>query len=386
MLRRKKGSSYWWFRFRFRGRVYEASTKMTLAREAEAVERAARLRVAQDAGGTLPCEQKEAAPFFERWGAEYVKRYQLAAERTGRRATYQSYKYAVQTLCRFFAGRRLNEIKAADVQAFLDARLQERTHTGGLVAPRTINVELSILRTLFAAAQRSERFAPMGNPAQSVRKLKTELKQRIPSPDELDRYFGHLREISPDAWDICQTMRQQGMRPHEVMGLRVQDVCFVQNLIRVAHAERGGVVVVHGKTAGSRRELYMTSEIRAMLYGRAQEAQFSRDAYLFPSRRKDKAGQPMTNITPAHKSALKASGVTPFVPYDLRHTFATVAIERGVPAAVVSKLLGHTSITMTNRYVHPSSDAKRAAMVLLNGGVDAGAVSVPVSATESEAA
>jgi len=47
----------------------------------------------------------------------------------------------------------------------------------------------------------------------------------------------------------------------------------------------------------------------------------------------------------------------------LRHTFATVAVETGIPEEVVGRLLNHVSKTITGqRYVKPKLDFLRAAM------------------------
>jgi len=53
----------------------------------------------------------------------------------------------------------------------------------------------------------------------------------------------------------------------------------------------------------------------------------------------------------------------PFIrAHDLRHTFATLMLEQGVPAKVVAEALGHSSIEITlDRYSHVSVDLQRAA-------------------------
>ena len=45
--------------------------------------------------------------------------------------------------------------------------------------------------------------------------------------------------------------------------------------------------------------------------------------------------------------------------YDLRRTFATRSVAAGVDLPTLSAILGHTSIQMTMRYVHPAEEQKR---------------------------
>ncbi len=51
-------------------------------------------------------------------------------------------------------------------------------------------------------------------------------------------------------------------------------------------------------------------------------------------------------------------------PHDLRHTYATLALRRGVPVEVVSKVLGHARVSITlDVYRHVPDNERRAAVV-----------------------
>ena len=250
-----------------------------------------------------------------------------------------------------------------------------------------MNIEINAVRVLFNHAISSEQFRPFSNPAAKgkVKRLPQSQKMRIPTDTELSRYFAELAPTgkqrgagSADAYDIGRVMVNQGCRPHEVMGLRVADVDFTLNLLRVAHKERGSAVVVRGKTKQAERALYMRGEIRDILLRRAQAAGLgNRGAFLFPSRMEGRAGEPIRDIHSSHWSAIKRAGISPgFEVYDLRHYFATDSLARGVDVGTLKDLMGHSDIHTTMRYVHPSAAAKKAAMILLDGG-DAGAASVP---------
>ena len=68
----------------------------------------------------------------------------------------------------------------------------------------------------------------------------------------------------------------------------------------------------------------------------------------------DAGGHRWNDIRHPFEAACEDAGLTDFHFHDLRHTFASWLMMRGVPLATVSNLLGHTSPAMTLRYAHLS--------------------------------
>ena len=65
--------------------------------------------------------------------------------------------------------------------------------------------------------------------------------------------------------------------------------------------------------------------------------------------------KPFYDLKKAFQTALKKRTLSTFHFHDLRHTFASQLVMKGVDLATIQKLLGHKTINMTLRYAHLSN-------------------------------
>ena len=66
-----------------------------------------------------------------------------------------------------------------------------------------------------------------------------------------------------------------------------------------------------------------------------------------------------SNLRKFFNIAVEKAGIQNFHFHDLRHTFATRLAQRGVDIYKISKLLGHHSVSMTQRYAHHCPESLR---------------------------
>src|SRR5207253_8892182 len=87
--------------------------------------------------------------------------------------------------------------------------------------------------------------------------------------------------------------------------------------------------------------------------------------WVFPS--KQNTARRRGRLNGAHDSlsanATEDGVALNFVMYDLRHTFATRMAQAGVDLATLAAILGHSSIRIVQRYVHPTAEHKKSAML-----------------------
>lgn len=174
-------------------------------------------------------------------------------------------------------------------------------------------------------------------------------RDRVLSAGELFAYLSNCQQ----PWRDCAgILADEGMRPGEVFALQWQHVLLSED-----GSEAGMIQVVDGKSKAARRVLPMTPTVYRILKARSEAAGLPATGWIFPSASRE-GHLTVDGLAKAqHKKALEDSGVAPFPPYTLRHTALTRLGEAsGGDVFALARIAGHSSIAITQRYVHPQAE------------------------------
>jgi integrase/recombinase XerC len=215
----------------------------------------------------------------------------------------------------------------------------------------TIARKLSALRSFFNFLIR--RGVTEDNPAESI--LTPKQDNCIPAYLPVDEMFRLLDSIHTSRMldlrnrAIFETLYSCGIRVSELVGLNTFDVNYRQTLIRVLGKGGKERIVPIGKKALAAIKTY-----RQLLNQRCGISE-KINGPLFLNKNKGRLSA--RSVARILDKLVTACGLlTPVSPHTLRHTFATHMLDAGADLRVVQELLGHKSLSTTQKYTHVSID------------------------------
>jgi integrase len=339
----KRGGVYW-YRFMWKGQLVRESTKQGNDKVARQMEAAHRTSLAK---GEVGIRDKKTVPML----VEFCeKRFEPWIESTTARKTWLDfYRVGLRAIkgYRPLASLRLDEVTGELAVAFAGYRQAQGLQVS------SINSSLRVLRRVL-------RVACDWGEISGVPKIKMlpgeRHRERVVSLEEEGRYLAAARE--PLA-SIAAVLVDTGLRPEECYRL-------VWDSMTWSNGRNGTLLVTHGKTKAARRVIPMTARVRAVLENRWESAGKPLEGWVWPASTRSGHVEP-SSLKKLHRKTLRFAGVREFVLYNLRHTFLTRLGESGCDAWTLARIAGHSSITISARYVHPSEDAVLAAVERLGG-------------------
>ena len=195
------------------------------------------------------------------------------------------------------------------------------------------------------------------NPADGCALPKAERKEMQTLP--VEQLTSFLREAKDSGvFALYYIDLTTGLRRGELLGLKWTDVDLVRGVLKIQRAisrQNGKVVEAPLKTKNAYRTLPLSADAISVLM--QQRRKTGNSEWVFPS----PAGGPMSPDSVLHmlQRVLKRAGLPRIRFHDLRHTFATMALQNGVDVKTVSSMLGHYSAGFTlDTYAHVTTDAQ----------------------------
>lgn len=196
------------------------------------------------------------------------------------------------------------------------------------------------------------------NPSDAVQTPKQD--QPIPTYLPIDDMFRLLASVKTDTLlglrnrAMFETLYSTGIRVSELAGLDVQDIDFHEHVIRVKGKGGHERMVPIGKTALSSIEAYR-KQIESKDRGTQSQAEAVSGDPLFLNKFNTRLS--VRSIARILEKTTRECGIAiPVSPHAFRHTFATHMLDAGADLRVVQELLGHKSLSTTQKYTHVSID------------------------------
>lgn len=235
-------------------------------------------------------------------------------------------------------------------------RIESKDQPKGLSAKTVRNINQVISSAMdFAVAQKiiSE------NPCKAVSLPKVEHKemQTIPA-EQLQAFLTEAKATG--VYEMYYIELATGLRRGELLGLKWQDIDWKNGIIKVRRQVArvdGQIVEAPLKTKNSYRAVSISPQAIEVL---REQKRKTNDAYVFPSPN----GGPISpdSVNNMLKRVLERAGIPKVRFHDLRHTFATIALQNGVDIKTVSGMLGHFSAGFTlDTYAHVTTSAQKEA-------------------------
>lgn len=251
------------------------------------------------------------------------------------RPSKQSYSCMFNKIWAHFAEYRLKEMTSLEIQTYYHQVASETSYANA-------NRYLGILSKFFSCMRDWEKYlAP--NPCSKVKKQKDEAF--LPNPlneEEIKKLLPGLAEyIQPCVIFGFYT----GLRRQELLGLRWENIDFIKQTIFIPKTK-----------TEKERTLGLTPDLIRLLEGLSPR----KEGFVFEKITADQLKYQLTH-------ASRKAGLKHVRPHDMRHSFAVNFLNRGGKLEYLQRLMGHSNIKTTQRYMQFKKGEIASQMMVMNG-------------------
>lgn len=302
------------------------------------------------------------------WFATWMEQYKKNRVKAG---TYYNYlKYFDSMIKCQLGNRKIADIRGEHIQEFYND-LEKKGY-----ALSSIKIVSAILNGCMQQAMRNGLIERNPVRLAELPRQKEKATKQAMTKDQQALFMEYAKDSY--LYNLFAVMLRTGMRNGEIRGLKPSDVDKKKYVIHVQrtlkYLEGRGYFEDTPKTRTSKRDIPLTADLEALLDAQRNYWGFKverLDRYLFCNEK----GEPLSRDRLQAEidrivKHIQADGhdFPRITPHIFRHTFATRAIEAGMPPQVLKTILGHSSLAMTmDLYSHVLPDTKAAEMEKIAG-------------------
>ncbi|MBL0935485.1 MAG: tyrosine-type recombinase/integrase [Rhizobiaceae bacterium] len=300
-------------------------------------------------------DQRKSSPVMKDFGKRFLADYVALHCKP---STYREYRRSVEMFINPKLGsHRIIDITRADVVEL---------HQSMKNIPYQANRTLGVLSVMFNVAHTWGVRTDGVNPCWKVKRYKEVKRERYLTQDELARLGKVLREAheEPEAANCIRLLLLTGCRLGEIQTLKWDYVDLGAGALRLPDSKTGAKLVPIGKAAiDALKSISKVTNNPYVITGKVE-------------------GQHLTDMQKPWRRLRKRAGLEGLRIHDLRHSFASDALQLGQDLTMIGKLLGHTQVQTTARYAHLKTDPIRSAADTVSDAI-ALALARPVVASKS---
>lgn len=210
--------------------------------------------------------------------------------------------------------------------------------------PTSANKVLAMLSKFFNWAEKFGYRPDHSNPCRHVEKFKEIPRQRFLSPAEQKNLWRALDEAEKHSFatvysiSALRVISLTGARLREILNLKWEFVDLDRNVLNLPKSKTGA------------KTIYLNEAAADIIRNVPRQLD---NEYVFCGIR---AGQPIKELQKAWQRIRASVSLDDVRIHDLRHTFASVAVQNGMSLPLIGALLGHSQPRTTARYAHLAAD------------------------------
>ena len=265
----------------------------------------------------------------------------------------------------------LNQIKQSDLEQFYK---RQKKHGGahisnmnGPLSDRCIRMIHNICRQALEVAKRRKLLHI--NPAVGCQiPPKHAREMAILSREEIQRFF--IQAKYDGVYEIFLLELSTGLRRGELLALQWADLNFRTGELKISrqwHRVNNKTIITQLKTKASRRTIILPDAVLRVLHDYKQTTS---SRWMFPSPHYDDRPRDPSATYKILKRTLERAECKDIRFHDLRHTFATMALQNGMDIKTLSVIIGHVSAATTlDVYTHITDDMQKNAAVCIERSI-----------------